>query len=628
MKPNSRTVSNLFGEKWRYQIPLFQRQYVWSRERQWEPLWEDIQSKASAPPPDRRSPARPHFLGAIVFKPETAYGDEVPTREVIDGQQRLTTLQLVLAAMRDVRAELNINKYSAELETFTRNTGEMARPEVECFKVWPTEGDIEVFSTVMNAGSRQAVEAVYPQTFVRRKPVQRHLIVEAYVFFHDAVRAYVTGDGPDPTERFSSLFRALTQQIQLVSVELEDQDDPQVIFETLNARGEPLLASDLLRNFIFVRADRSGEDYRSLYRTYWLSFDTLKMEGEKKQEFFWKVKERQGRLLRPRLDLFMQHFLSMKRAEGDGAEEPIQIGHLYEEYQDWIKRSKPYPTVEAELADLQRMAGVFKGFFLPDTTTRAGLFAARLKVLDTNTVYPLLLFLATSERVDKASLDGMLVDLESFLVRRLVCGRTTKNYNRLFLTFLKAAAAETQLTRGRLQEILLSGEGDAVDWPSDESFRMAWLHKEAYDLLQPRRVEMILRAVNSALTTDRTEQGIRLGTLFIEHVMPQSWKKNWPAPVAGENEQLSEEELLARRQRAIHSFGNLTLLTAALNSSVSNGPWAEKRPKIIENSALRLNAYFQNQQEWNDAAILTRGERLFATAREVWPIPTESRRAT
>lgn len=623
MRPFPRTVSNLFEGKWRYQIPLFQRQYVWTRERQWVPLWEDIESKASAPQPAPGSPQRPHFLGAIVFKPEPAYGDDVPTRAVIDGQQRLTTLQILLAAMRDVAMELSIKKYGQELETFTKNTGEMSRPEVECYKVWPTEGDVDVFRVVMNARSKVAVGEAFPLSFVRKKPVQRHGIVEAYLFFYDAIRDDLTSDGGEPTARFASLFRALTQQIQLVSLELEEQDDPQVIFETLNARGEPLLASDLLRNFIFVRADRRGEDYRKLYGTYWRSFDTLKVDDQttKQEKFFWKINERQGRLVRPRLDLFFQHFLSMKRAEADDIEEPIQIGHLYAEYKEWIARKTPYATVEAELADVTSKADVFKGFFVPDTTTRMGQFAARLKVLDTSTVYPLLLFLATSDRVEKASLDGILEDLESFLVRRLVCGRTTKNYNRLLLQVLKLAAAETSLTRSRLQEILLAGRGDAVDWPSDEDFRLAWLHKEAYEVLRPRRVEMILRALNGALTTDLTEQGIQLGTLYIEHVMPQAWQKTWRPPSAGDGESVSEGELLARRARLLHSFGNLTLLTLKLNSTVSNGPYEEKQPKIVVNSALRLNAYFQGQTTWDDAAILKRSDALFETAKKVWPRP-------
>lgn len=92
----------------------------------------------------------------------------------------------------------------------------------------------------MNARSKVAVGEAFPLSFVRKKPVQRHGIVEAYLFFYDAIRDYLTSDGGEPTARFSSLFRALTQQIQLVSLELEEQDDPQVIFETLNARGEPL----------------------------------------------------------------------------------------------------------------------------------------------------------------------------------------------------------------------------------------------------------------------------------------------------------------------------------------------------------------------------------------------------
>jgi hypothetical protein len=621
MRPYPRTVSNLFEGKWRYQIPLFQRQYVWDRDRQWLPLWVDIETKAGEGQPDATAPKRPHFLGAIVFKPQTPYGDQVPTREVIDGQQRLTTLQIILAAMRDVAVELSITKYSQELADYTRNAGEMERPDEERFKVSPTDGDLDVFKSIMDAGSRQAVETLYPQTYARRKPLQRHRIVEAYLFFHNAILGFLSTDETGRTERFSSLFRTLTQQLQLVSLELEDGDDPQVIFETLNYRGEPLLASDLLRNYIFVRADRAGEDYRQLYARYWRPFDVLVSPDSttKHERFFWKVKEKQGRLTRPRLDLFFQHFLSMNRALTDGNEDLVQIGHLYQEYQDWIKHTKPYPTVEAEIADLTSKADVFKGFFAPDDQTHVGRFAARLKALDTSTVYPLLLFLSTSETVDQQSLEGIVIDLESFLVRRLICARTTKNYNRLFLQMLRLAVEHPRLTRPAFRSILLQGQGDAVDWPSNEDFKEAWLYKEAYEFLRPRRVEMILRAINDALTTDLTEKGIALRTLHIEHVMPQSWQAFWAAPTARPGE--SPAETLARRTRNIHSLGNLTLLTQKLNQTVSNGPYHDKRSRITENSALRLNAYFQTQDFWDDDTILRRGEALFEIAKEVWPRP-------
>ena len=162
-------------------------------------------------------------------------------------------------------------------------------------------------------------------------------MVDAYLFFYEQIADFFNGSGTDEplaaevpvAQRLEECFQALKNALQVVAIDLDHDDDAQVIFETLNARGEPLLPADLLRNFIFLRAARKGEPQEALYNDYWRHFD----------DPFWRVEVKQGRLLRPRSDLFMQHFLSSRQ----GVDIPIM--HLFVEYKFWIERKQLLATV-------------------------------------------------------------------------------------------------------------------------------------------------------------------------------------------------------------------------------------------------------------------------------------------
>jgi hypothetical protein len=207
----------------------------------------------------------------------------VQKRQVIDGQQRLTTLQIFLSAFRDFCREQGCEDLAKEFDGYTLNKGLMADPAVDKFKVWPTQLDRALFSDVVCLGSRTAVEQKYPSVRGKRarKPDPRPRIIEAYLFYSDEIRAFFLGteqEQPIAAEqpiagRIEECFQALKSAIQVVAIDLELGDDAQVIFETLNARGEPLLPADLLKNYIFLRAARLNEPQEELFRHYWLAFD-------------------------------------------------------------------------------------------------------------------------------------------------------------------------------------------------------------------------------------------------------------------------------------------------------------------------------------------------------------------
>lgn len=633
MKPSTLTVFDIFQMERRYVVPLFQRPYVWNSERQWKPLWADVIGKA-----DRilncgdctDQQIRKHFLGAAVIGQIRTFGKQVSAMDVIDGQQRLTTLQVILCALRDFATLNGFDEMLTELKRVTENTCRHEE-KYETYKVWPTTSDRGVYESVLNAGSPEEVLTRHPLVRAKyaRKPSPRPLLADAYLFFYDSIKSYVN-DGAEIMEegadspalplsqmekRLDALIGAITKYMELVIIELEEKDDPQVIFETLNARGEPLLPSDLLRNFVFLEATRAGEDVDRLYSSYWSRFDDP-------SDQFWKAQRTIGRFKRSCMDVFVFHYLTGKTGLD------ISINHLYQEFHKWWASTQT--QVENGLKNISDASSIYRKLIQPQGTGRLAIFCQRLALLDTGTVHPCLLFLTTdgASSVPDGELDGIVDGIESYLVRRIVCGMTPKNYNRVFLLLLRAlrerAKKGESIDSDFVRRILSDPQGESVRWPTDREFQRGWITRPVYADLQSSRVMMILKALDLQMETSRQENMHLPGELTIEHVMPQYWNnQHWPI-VLREEDAGALNTARWQRDQIIHTFGNLTLLTQPLNSSVSNGPFAQKRPSIAKQSRLRMNTYFQDQDVWDEDAIRERGGRLFDVAKQVWPGPNEA----
>lgn len=618
MKPDTVTLYNLFQNQKRFVVPLFQRPYVWNQKQQWAPLWEDIRGRAeaqlSSASGSTNGAVHPHFLGAIVTNQTRTPFKRLPVFEVIDGQQRLTTLQLFIAALRDYASATDIPQLHAEMIRLSENNYSHMPDESERFKVWPTNADREEFSAVMKANNPEAVRALAAQVESQWRTPR---LSGAYLFFHQKIKEWIEGsqgehDEAERLRRVDALFITVQELLQLVIIELDEKDNPQVIFETLNFRGVPLLPSDLVRNFIFHHAQRNNEEVDELYARYWQEYD-----GFPGQPPFWKQTAQQGRLTRERIDLFLFHFLTYKLATD------INVNNLFDAFKEWWNRRKN-PSAEAGLDELKQNSSLYRQLLEPDPSTRLGLFAERLQRMELSTVYPLLLYMVVEAKVEGRELEGMIEDLESYLVRRFVAGLETTNYNRFFVGLIQALRKEPTVTRQALRNYLLQSNSPSVRWPGDREVETAWLSFPAYKRMKSRGTEMILRALDRHLTTKYQEKLELKGKLTVEHVLPQKWKQHWPAPeLSGTPDETPE----AWRNRLLHTLGNLTLLTEPLNSKNTNSAYEVKRELIIKQSALRLNTYFQDQPEWNEAAIIERGRALLATALEIWRFPENAAQA-
>jgi hypothetical protein len=219
---------------------------------------------------------------------------------------------------------------------------------------------------------------------------------------------------------------------------------------------------------------------------------------------------------------------------------------------------------------------------------------------------------------DRVHLRALLTDIESFLVRRMICQLNTRGYNRLFIDLLKELGGQSGSPQDRVRKVLLSTEADSGRWPSDEEVKQAWLNNPLYRGLVKKRTRMVLEALEYASRTGKTEKLIIDEKLTVEHLMPQEWEKHWPLPDARN----SDDDPQGVRDRIIHTFGNLTLLTKKLNPAVSNGPWTKKRDQITKHSILRLNNVLADHEEWNERLIRKRGETLLKSFKDTWPRPS------
>jgi len=390
----------------------------------------------------------------------------------------------------------------------------------------------------------------------------------------------------------------------MVVIDLDDKDDAQVIFETLNARGTPLLASDLVKNYLLQQAQARGHQLDQLYAQTWEAFDSA---------HFWRELLRTGRFTRPHIEVFLQHYLTLL------TQDEVLVTSLFNIFRQHVKL---HPAVDPAhyLAELRRYGQVYYSFFHFPPDTPEGLFFQRMSVLDTTTMFPLLLqiFDALGRPAFDKQRRAILADLESFVVRRVICELTPKNYNNLFLNASKLLAVTPPDQYGAaLRMFLLAQDSDIGRWPTDDELRDAWRSLQAYRRLKPQtRVRMILEALERQLRSSGLSEELNLPkkTISIEHIMPQGWRSKWP---------LTDDipEAKETRDALVHSFGNLTLVTGRLNSTLRDDIWLKKRKTIKKSTVLLLNTELVEADDWDERAIRRRGDDLFKLAKKVWSRP-------
>ncbi len=595
MDADTLTLQKLFQKDVRYLIPSFQRPYVWEQDEQWEPLWDDVRNTAERYREERvvansgsdakaveRTPA--HFLGAVVLQQEPSDSAEFEKRLVIDGQQRLTTLQLLLDATQEVFEDMGLPP-SKRLSKFVRNDEDLiGGDEDHIFKVWPTLTDRDAFRYAMH-------------NHLPSDQYEESRIVQAHDFFKLQVREWLKGDSAPEEELADALLAAISRLLQLVVIDLDAHDNPHIIFETLNARGTPLLQADLVKNYILSEAGGEADDLHTKYL-------------RELESAWWREDVRQGRLVRPRVDVFLNYWLAMKLAE------EVQAANVFSVFRKYASSRH----VAEIAADIRRLAETYYTIESTDDGSVFGRFRYRWDVMQVGALTPVLMWLLSSG-VPEPRLERCLRILDSFLTRRMACRMTTNGYTNLFLALLRHLNEKgPDRADDALLEFLASQTAWANLWPTDHALEEQFVTSPLYRLLTRGRLRLVLEGIEEQLRSPKAESEHAPRGLTIEHVMPQGWRKRWEHP-CDEGEAAEAAEAAERRDRLIHSIGNLTFVNQKLNSSLSNAPWQEKQPELDKHSTLFLNKELLENADavWDEAAIEARARRLARVAAEVWP---------
>ncbi len=607
MKAEDVALGGLLNLDRRHLIPTYQRDYEWTEEGQWELLMDDVldvtdrlvraretAEARGADPTNDDATVAPHFLGAIVLQVLQARGAHVQEAWVIDGQQRLTTIYLLLRGLLDAMIDDSLKRRARQVHKLVFLDEDDVIDEEEVYKLWPRRRD-----------RQQWVSAMSPT------PTSEHRYVAARQYFADRIKAAADSAGAAGTDAqkfFGALVDALAHKIKLVVVYLENLDDAQLIFEVLNGRQTPLSAADLVKNLLFMRAEVSEAEVDELYDRYWAPFD----------QDWWGGNIGRGHASRGRRDQLLATWLTIQTAD------EVNLGHLYGEARVYLRdTTEKLPEILSSIHDLAREYRQI--YERPnDMPPAIAEVYRRMEKLGVTTAVPLLAWLRTiaPERLPQEQHVRAAEAIDSFVTRRLIAGGQTRGYGRAFLEVLKhakSAGPQDDLAEAVVQGLLNKPYG--LDWPTDKDLAESFTDRRYYGSVSQERIRMILGPIDAHMQRGRSKSEhahFDYDSLTIEHVMPRSWKSRWP--VSGSD---TAAKIVAtdNRERHVNRIGNLTLVTKALNPSMSNAAWTKKREALRKQSVLALNAEIVANEIWNEEEIDRRSGQLAKIACQVWKRP-------
>ena len=540
-------------------IPIYQRTYSWT-ERECRQLWDDILRTGN------NDAIVAHFVGSIVYIEQGIYQViSPPALLVIDGQQRLTTVMLILEALaRRVGDEEPVDGFSAKK---IRNY----------YLLNPLEDGERGFKLLLTQTDRQSLLALMQQQPQPADPSLR--ITENFAFFEERVQAV----GAD----LSTLCKGLAK-LMIVDIALSrDQDNPQLIFESMNSTGRALSQADLIRNFILMGLDPAQQT--RLYEAHWRPMEVAFGQAAYGTHF----------------DDFMRHYLTLKTS---GAIPNVRA--VYEAFKAHARSPKVAEAgVDALVADIHTYAGYYCAMALDKESTKDLALAFRdLRELRVDVAFPFLLELYDDYARGRSLKDDFVRAVrlvEAYVFRRAVCGIPTNSLNKTFATFGRVLRKDQYLESIQAHMLTLPSYRR---FPADEEFKRELSVRDLYNF--PRRSYWLRRLENHG-----RKEHVPVDEYTIEHILPQneSLSAAWRESLGQEAQRVQETWL--------HTLGNLTL--TGYNAEYSDRPFREKRDMQggFKESPLRVNKGVGNLDTWNEATIQQRAKRLAEQAAKVWEPP-------
>jgi len=601
MQTQVRTPEELFSQPQRLLVPLFQRPYVWNLEKQWAPLWQDVVAVAERVVAGGNH--TPHFLGAVVIKQQPSGLGTLATFDVIDGQQRLTTLQILMDSVAAVLTEREQLGLASRLDFLAKNSEAFATKPSDRFKVWPTNQDRPAFNDVVSAPIPVDYEALRSHG---------SLLVQAHAYFAEVAREWL--DGRDGDEAAQALVTTITSGLQIVAITLNVDEDSQAIFETLNARGTPLTAADLIKNLVFQRLAAEGADIEEAYRERWKHFENR----------FWDEEVSVGRFPVSRSSLFFNQWLVSQVGDEIGPRSTYLRFKSFVEHDTDLSMSQILERVQAQSLAYRAWTETAAH----DSAELDAITLARYRTDQSQIqlLKPIVMWLHDPDlAIPPGERDAAIGWVESWLMRRSLMRLSTGDLGRIVAQMIRTFRNSPPAHVGDAVAQLLSRLDTASSyWPADEEIRRYLSTVQAYRRFPRGRTRVYLQAYEDALRGYAGRRHAlaesrvrRISSMPIEHLMPQSWRENWPV---GNTAQADE------RDDHLHRLGNLTLLTKSLNSKVSNAAWlgaGGKREGIEANSVLLMNREVveRGRDVWDEESIDARTGEIIETLLATWRVP-------
>ena len=540
-------------------IPIYQRTYSWTK-RECRQLWDDIVRTGS------NDAISAHFIGSIVYIEKGLY--QVSSQSpllVIDGQQRLTTVTLILEALARQLGD------SEPIDGFS------ARKLRSYYLLNHLEEGERGFKLLLTQTDKTSLLALVQQ---KALPTNQSLCVtENFAFFEEQVKNLGT-----------NLFALCNGLAKLVVVDIalsRDQDNPQLIFESMNSTGRALSQADLIRNFILMGLESAHQT--QLYEDHWRP-----MEVGFGQEGYGS-----------HFDSFMRHFLTLKTGEIPN------VRAVYEAFKSHARTPDVDAAgVDALVVDIHAFAGYYCAMALgKEADTKLAEAFRDLRELKVDVAYPFLLELYddfANGRLDNTDFEAAVRVVEAYVFRRAVCAIPTNSLNKTFATFGRALQKDRYLESVQAHLLTLPSYRR---FPGDEEFKREYVVRDLYNF--PRRSYWLRRLENYG-----RKERVPVDEYTIEHILPQNenLSAKWRDDLGLEWKRIQESWL--------HTLGNLTL--TGYNAEYSDRPFSEKRDMKggFRESPLKLNKGLSGLDKWDETAIKNRAERLAAMATGVWAAPS------
>jgi uncharacterized protein with ParB-like and HNH nuclease domain len=576
MDVQSLRIAKVFssGGEVHYVLPHFQREYAWEQAN-----WATLMSDAAGIYDSSGDDADPeHFMGALVVINDGTRGGTMTAFKLVDGQQRLTTISLALCALGDLIRDQQPNLYR-KIRRLLINEDE-DREKLAHYKLLPTakNEDRAAYISVINGESYEMYK--------------RSRIPQAYQYFRKdfATRLKVK---PDP-ERW---FRVFVNAMHVVFIELNKNERPYEIFESLNAKGKELTQPDLVRNYIAMKLPSDAQE--SVFNRYWQPIESRLDENR-------LIAGRVGELT-----AFFRHYLALQTGALPNQD------HVYARLRDRIERNFPLPEdFLLEIENLGRFAEFYSRLLHPENEPDAAIRdqLKRLEVVESSTAYPFLLALYAWHDHGQITYQDLIESfrlLENYFVRRFLAGEQTGYTNRMFPLLVREVDPAHMVQT--LANALLS-----KNYPTDIRIREELPRRNLYNRSAIPRLVQLLLDVNRHLSDGTDGYTVLDKSPTIEHIMPQTLSTDWKLHLGRESEDTHRDYL--------HTLGNLTLVTQQWNAQLSNSAFAHKQAELMKHALLLNKAYFgQSIERWDREAIESRATWLTDHLLALWPAIGQSR---